>query len=295
VAGQWRGCSLGVVAGVAAISIFQHGALAETPPAPDKPAGEATEPHMLPTLTVRAPRRLPRPKRAATDVASSSRVPAEPASVPSAPSSGAPNVGSGPASQPQMASQMRATGEELNARPVARPGEVLEATPGLVVTQHSGEGKANQYFLRGYNLDHGTDMAITVDDMPINLRTHAHGQGYSDLNFLMPETVNAVDIRKGPYFADLGDFGSAGALSIGLIDGIDKKIAQLTVGSFGYERVFGMGSTKTDLGGTLLVAGEAGAYNGPWINPDDMRKINGLMRYSQGTATDGFSVTGMAY
>jgi outer membrane receptor protein involved in Fe transport len=163
------------------------------------------------------------------------------------------------------------------------------------VTQHSGEGKANQYFLRGYNLDHGTDMAITVDDMPINLRTHAHGQGYSDLNWLMPEVVNGMDIRKGPYFANLGDFGSAGALDIHLVDSVDKKIAQLTVGSFGYERFFSMGATKTDLGGTLLFAGEAGAYNGPWVNPDDVRKINGMMRYSQGTATDGFSMTAMAY
>ncbi len=193
-----------------------------------------------------------------------------------------------------MASQTTATGEELNARPVTRPGEILEAVPGLIVTQHSGEGKANQYFLRGYNLDHGTDMAIWVDDVPINMRTHAHGQGYSDLNWLMPETVNAVDIRKGPYFADEGDFASAGNLHIGLIDSVPKNIAEMTVGSFGYERFFGMGSAKVG-DGTLLYAGEAGAYNGPWVNPDDMRKVNGLLRYTQGTAFDGFSVTGMAY
>ena len=162
------------------------------------------------------------------------------------------------------------------------------------MTQHSGEGKANQYFLRGYNLDHGTDMAIWVDDVPINLRTHAHGQGYSDLNWLMPETVNSVEVRKGPYFADEGDFGSAGNLHIGLIDSVNKNIAAMTVGSFGYERIFGMGSTKMG-DGTLLFAGEAGAYNGPWVNPDDMRKINSLLRYTQGTALDGFSITGMAY
>jgi outer membrane receptor protein involved in Fe transport len=193
-----------------------------------------------------------------------------------------------------MASQLTLTGEELNARPVTRPGEILEAVPGLIVTQHSGEGKANQYFLRGYNLDHGTDLAIWVDDVPINLRTHAHGQGYSDLNWLMPETVNTVDVRKGPYFADEGDFGSAGNLHIGLIDSVNKNIASMTVGSFGYERIFGMSSTKMG-DGTLLLAGEAGAYNGPWVNPNDMRKINSLMRYTQGTATDGFSITGMAY
>jgi outer membrane receptor for ferrienterochelin and colicin len=107
-----------------------------------------------------------------------------------------------------MASQMTLTGDEVNARPVTRPGEILEAVPGLIVTQHSGEGKANQYFLRGYNLDHGTDMAIWVDDVPVNMRTHAHGQGYADLNWLMPETVNSVEVRKGPYYADEGDFGN---------------------------------------------------------------------------------------
>jgi outer membrane cobalamin receptor len=111
---------------------------------------------------------------------------------------------------------MAVTGDDLNARPVTRPGEILEAAPGLSVTQHSGEGKANQYFLRGFNLDHGTDIAISVDDMPINMRTHAHGQGCADLNFLMPEAINSLDIRKGPFFADVGDFGNAGSLSISL-------------------------------------------------------------------------------
>jgi TonB dependent receptor/TonB-dependent Receptor Plug Domain len=189
---------------------------------------------------------------------------------------------------------MTVTGADLNARPVTRPGEIVEATPGLIVTQHSGEGKANQYFLRGYNLDHGTDLAITVDDMPINMRTHAHGQGYSDLNFLMPETINSLDIRKGPYFADVGDFGSVGALSIGLLDSTPKKTATLTVGSFGYERLFGMGSTRA-ADGNLSFAGEVSHYDGPWDNPDDARKINGLVRYTLGTADNGLSVTGMAY
>ena len=193
-----------------------------------------------------------------------------------------------------MASQTTVTGSELNTRPVTRPGELLEAAPGLIVTQHSGEGKANQYFLRGYNLDHGTDLAITVDDMPINMRTHAHGQGYSDLNWLIPELVGSLDIRKGPYYADVGDFGSAGSLQIGLVDRLDKNIAQMTLGSFGYQRYLGIGSTR--LGeGNLLLAGELGAYDGPWANPDDMRKFNGIARYSQGTATDGVSLTGMAY
>ena len=208
--------------------------------------------------------------------------------------SGAPNVGGGPALVPSLASEITVPGTEVNARPVTHPGEVLETAPGLIVTQHSGEGKANQYFLRGYNLDHGTDMAIYVDDMPINMRTHAHGQGYADLNWLMPETVNGVLVRKGPYFADEGDFGSAGNLHVSLLDSVNKSLAQVTIGSFGYERLFAMSSAR--LGeGNLLVATEVATYNGPWVHPDEMRKLNATMRYSQGTATDGFSITGMAY
>jgi outer membrane receptor protein involved in Fe transport len=208
--------------------------------------------------------------------------------------SGAGGIASGPSAPPAMASEITVSGEDLRARPATRPGELLEAVPGLVVTQHSGEGKANQYFLRGYNLDHGTDLAIYVDDVPVNMRTHAHGQGYADLNWLIPETISAMEVRKGPYFADEGDFSSVGSVHVGLIDRTAKGLALVTAGSFGYRRLLGMDSTK--LGdGMLLVAGEAGTYNGPWDNPDNVRKLNGLLRYSQGTATDGVSVTGMAY
>jgi outer membrane receptor protein involved in Fe transport len=203
------------------------------------------------------------------------------------------SVASGARGQPSMASEITISSEELNARPFTRPGEVLEAVPGLIVTQHSGEGKANQYFLRGYNLDHGTDLAITVDGIPVNMRTHAHGQGYADLNWLIPETIAAVDVRKGPYFAEEGDFASVGSVHIGLIDRT-KGLAQVTAGSFGYRRLLGMDSAKVG-DGALLVAGEIGTYNGPWDNPDNVRKLNGLVRYSQGTATDGVSLTGMAY
>src|SRR4030088_1487353 len=208
--------------------------------------------------------------------------------------SGAPNAGSGPVGPPNMASQIKIAGEELNARPVTRPGEILEAVPGLIIPQHSGDGKANQYFLRGFNLDHGTDLAISVDDMPINMRTHAHGQGYADLNFLIPELIGSVNIRKGPYFADEGDFSSVGSVHVGLLDYVTKTMASITAGSFGYRRILGITSTK--LGeGTLLIAGEANTYNGPWDNPDNLRKLNGVVRYSRGTAEDGFSLTGMAY
>ena len=193
-----------------------------------------------------------------------------------------------------MASQMTVSGEDLNARPVTRPGEILEAAPGLAVVDHSDAGKANQYYLRGYNLDHGTDLAIFVDDMPINLPSNVHGQGYADLNWLMPETVNSLNIRKGPYFADVGDFATAGSLFINLRDSVNQNVVEATTGSFGYERLFTMGSTKLSAG-SLLYAGEVNTYNGPWATPDDMHKLSGLLRYSQGTPTDGFSASAMAY
>lgn len=254
----------------------------------------------LPAVTVEASRRSPKrrelPRRIVRNGGPSSRNKQQPDTMaaPGATGSAMPNVASSAISEPRMASQVTISGEVLNARPIGRPGEVLEAVPGLIVTQHSGEGKANQYFLRGYNLDHGTDLAIFVDDVPVNMRTHAHGQGYADLNWLIPETIGAMEVRKGPYFADEGDFSSVGSVHIGLIDRLSKSVAQVTAGSFGYRRLLGMDSTR--LGeGSLLVAGELGGYNGPWINPDEVRKLNGLLRYSQGTATDGFSITGMAY
>jgi opacity protein-like surface antigen/outer membrane receptor protein involved in Fe transport len=196
---------------------------------------------------------------------------------------------------PQLASQMTVSGEDINARPMTRPGEVVEAAPGLMTIMHADAGKANQYYLRGWNLDHGTDLATFVDDVPINLPTHAHGQGYTDLNWLIPEAVSGVDTRKGPYFADVGDFENAGNLHISLRDSVDQNIVSVTAGSFGYMRYLALGSTKVEGGGNLLYAGEFNSYNGPWTSPDDMRKFSGLVRYSQGTATDGFSVTGAAY
>ena len=207
---------------------------------------------------------------------------------------GDPNVAGGASAQPSAASQLTVSGAQVNAVPFSRPGEALEVVPGLIITQHSGEGKANQYFLRGYNLDHGTDLAITYDGVPMNQPTHAHGQGYADLNMLIPELIGSVNIRKGPYYADVGDFGSVGAVSINLRDTVPKNVAQFTTGSFGYERFLGYGSTALGAG-NLLYAAEAATYNGPWTNPDDMRKFNGLLRYSQGSNLNGLTVTGLAY
>ncbi len=186
------------------------------------------------------------------------------------------------------------TGAAINSRPVTRPGEVLEAVPGLIVTQHSGEGKANQFFLRGFNLDHGTDIALFLDGMPLNMRTHAHGQGYADINFLIPELVGAVEFHKGPYFVRDGDFASAGSVRIDYLDSTPQNLALTSLGSFGYKRALGIASAPL-AEGRLLVASDAQLYDGPWAVPDALRKISTVARYSQGTALDGVSVTGMAY
>jgi outer membrane receptor protein involved in Fe transport len=196
--------------------------------------------------------------------------------------------------QPTAASATTISGAEVNAQPFSRPGEALEVVPGLIVTQHSGEGKANQYFLRGFNLDHGTDLSIKIDGMPVNMPTHGHGQGYADINFMIPELIQSVNVRKGPYYADVGDFGSAGAIAIDYINRLPKNIAETTNGTFGYHRGLAAGSTAVGAG-TLLAAIEGVKYNGPWDVADNVRKINGVLRYSQGTATDGFTLSAMAY
>ena len=208
--------------------------------------------------------------------------------------SGQGQIGGGSFEHPESSSERTITGERLMERPIMRPAEVLEAAPGLIITQHSGEGKANQYFLRGFNLDHGTDLAINVDGMPVNMPTHGHGQGYADLNFLIPELISTLQVRKGPYFAQEGDFSSAGSVHLNYIDKIDRNFWLTSLGSYGYKR--GLAIASNALGeGQVLFAGEASAYNGPWDTPDRLRKLNTVMRYSQGTANNGFSVTGMAY
>jgi hypothetical protein len=171
---------------------------------------------------------------------------------------------------------------------------VLETVPGLIVTQHSGEGKANQFFLRGFNLDHGTDFATSIDGVPVNLPTHGHGQGYTDLNFLIPELVERVDYEKGPYYADAGDFSSAGAAEIHYFRSLPRKIVQLEGGMYAYARGLAAGSSPV-LGGDLLYALELLHDDGPWEHSDDYRKINGVLRYSRGDEAWGGSITAAAY
>ncbi|MEC4595229.1 TonB-dependent receptor [Nitrospirillum amazonense] len=190
------------------------------------------------------------------------------------------------------ASQGTVLKEQLDLRPAYRVGELLETVPGLIVTQHSGEGKANQYFLRGFNLDHGTDIAISLDGMPVNMRTHAHGQGYADLNFMIPELVSGLQYGKGTYTAADGDFATAGTVHIGYLDSLDHDLASISAGTLGDQRAMAAASRQV-AGGTLTVAGEYTHVDGPWTIPDNFHKVNGVLRYSQGNADNGWAVTAM--
>ncbi len=194
----------------------------------------------------------------------------------------------------QSATQGTVGQTELEDRPILRSGEVLETVPGVIITQHAGGGKANQYFLRGFNLDHGTDFAVFLDDMPLNLPSHAHGEGYADLNIVIPELVQRVNYEKGPYYADVGDYGSAGSAHLEFYKTLPENFFQVEGGMYGYERaVFGV-SEKVG-SGNLLFGGEFYHDDGPWTHSDNYSKLNGLLTYSQGDEASGFSITAHAY
>ncbi|MCC9603271.1 TonB-dependent receptor plug domain-containing protein [Stieleria sp. JC731] len=183
---------------------------------------------------------------------------------------------------------------DLQSRPINRPGDVLELIPGFIATQHSGTGKANQYFVRGINLDHGTDFAVRVDGIPMNLPSHGHGQGYLDVNWLIPELMQSAEYRLGPYYADIGDFSSAGAVDIQIAKELPNGIASATAGSFDYYRTL-IADSGEFAGGTLLYAFETTFYNGPWTVKEDFDKLNGLLRWSHGNQDHGVSMTLFGY
>lgn len=192
------------------------------------------------------------------------------------------------------AGQVTVGAEELKNRPLLRSGEILETLPGLIITQHAGGGKANQYFMRGFNLDHGTDFAIFIDGMPLNLPSHAHGEGYSDMNTVIPELVERVDAEKGPYYGDVGDYGSAGNAEVVYYKTLPRNFVQIDGGMYQFARiVFGM-SHKLGAG-NLLYGGEAYHDGGPWVHPDNYYKFNGIATYSQGGVDNGFSITARGY
>jgi outer membrane receptor protein involved in Fe transport len=171
---------------------------------------------------------------------------------------------------------------------------MLERVPGVVTSQHSGEGKANQYYVRGFNIDHGTDLAVSVAGVPVNLPTHAHGQGWADVNFLVPELVSGIQYKKGPYHPEEGDFSSAGAMNVSYVSFLDAPLVRLEAGEEGYRRALLAASPKVG-GGYLLGALELFHNDGPWEKPDDYRKVNAVLRYTRGGVRDTFSLTGMAY
>ncbi len=183
---------------------------------------------------------------------------------------------------------------DLKDLPLLRRGELLETVPGMVVTQHSGDGKANQYFLRGFNLDHGTDFSFSVDGVPVNLPTHAHGQGYSDLNFLIPELIETIGYKKGPFYSEVGDFSGAGAAQISLVHSLPQAILNVQGGMYNYGRVLYANSSKFGAG-TLLYAAEYNHYDGPWTNAEKSNRYNFFVRYHQESGDDKLNITASAY
>ena len=194
----------------------------------------------------------------------------------------------------QSATQGTVGAMEIQDRPILRSGEVLETIPGVMITQHAGGGKANQYFLRGFNLDHGTDFALSLDAMPLNLPSHAHGEGYADMNTVIPEFVERTDYQKGPYYADIGNFGSAGSANVLSFKTLPQDFFTVEGGMYGYARAV-FGASEKVGSGNLLYGGEYYHDDGPWTHPDGYNKFNGILSYSRGGDADGFSITARAY
>jgi len=192
------------------------------------------------------------------------------------------------------ASMGRVGQAEIERVPFLRAGEVLERIPGLIATQHSGTGKANQFFLRGFNLDHGTDFSSFLEGVPLNLPTHGHGQGYLDLNSVIPELIAGLEYRKGPYYADVGDFSSAGTSRIEYLRRLDQPFIKVGIGQDDYYRVVAGGSQSV-AGGDLLVAGEVHFYDGPWQLEEDLEKLNGFAKWTWGDDERGVSLLASGY
>jgi outer membrane cobalamin receptor len=185
--------------------------------------------------------------------------------------------------------------QEILNRPMLRIGEILELVPGMVVTQHSGTGKANQYFLRGFNLDHGTDFATFIDYMPINMRTHGHGQGYTDLNFIIPETVQTITFKKGAYYGQIGDFSGAGSASFNTVNQPQTTQLSATIGEDNFQRYLLAGGIELD-NEHINYAIEFNSNDGPWTNIDeDLDKTNMFLSYNSNHKSGDFKVTFMGY
>lgn len=249
-------------------------------------------PQTLPPIEVGAPRPGARPQPGPTPPPTPSPLPEQPVPAAEKPGRSAP-ITNAPGS-PYSASQGLVTQADLADLPILRSTDFLEQVPGLLVTQHSSQGKANQYFLRGFSLDHGTDFAGYVDDVPYNLPTNAHGQGYLDLNSVIPELVGTIDFRKGPYYADVGDFSSTGSASIHLLDIMPYGIAKVETGMYDWERVVVANSDKVGPG-YLLYAFEGNYYNGAFTLKENFNRWVGLLKYTIADDSDRLSVSFTGY
>ena len=193
------------------------------------------------------------------------------------------------------ASQGRVAAAEIASRPMLRRGEILEVIPGLIVTQHSGGGKANQYFLRGYNLDHGTDLSLAAEGVPINLRTHGHGQGYADMNFVIPELVRGITFRKGPFFADVGDFSAAGAARLEFWEALPHEFVSVAWGENNHRRLVLGGTAGEVTSGAMTAAVELVQDDGPFLLPEDFARANVFLRHHRETENHQLTITATGY
>ena len=198
------------------------------------------------------------------------------------------------------ASSFAVRDREFQLRPIGSVQDILRVTPGLVLVQHSGGGKANQYFLRGFDADHGTDLALSIDGIPINMVSHAHGQGFADTNFIIPEVVERVEITKGPYFANQGDFATAGAVNMVSRDSFEHSSLGLGVsgspghGAPGYRGLL-IASPKFE-GVKATFAAEIGRQNGPFDNPENWDKYKLFNKLTfQVNPTSTLSISQMSY
>ncbi len=169
---------------------------------------------------------------------------------------------------------------DLNTSPVNSSQEILRKVPGLIIGQHAGGGKAEQIFLRGFDVDHGTDVSLSVDGMPVNMVSHAHGQGYSDLHFLIPETIKKIDFGKGPYYGEQGDFNTAGYVDFTTLDYVKNSQITLSVGDFNTLRTLGMFNLlKNTKGQNAYLATEYIATDGPFESPQNFSRLNIFGKY----------------
>jgi hypothetical protein len=183
---------------------------------------------------------------------------------------------------------------DLELRPIGRVGELLETIPGMIATQHSGPGKANQLFLRGFNLDHGTDFSVHFDGVPINLRTHAHGQGYLDLNFVIPELVASIDYRKGPYRADVGDFSSAGSSFFRTYDQLPDSIASVTIGEDAYIRGLVAANVPVPVGEAILAV-EGKSFDDPFKLDANLLHISAFAKWTRPLGPGTLRLSALGY